>query len=192
MMSGWNLFARATEFCPASTSGWRAGLFIALGMISACRSAPPDDNENKVALTLVAGANMNPNVRGVASPLKVFVYALTHDEAFLDAGYLIITGSLDPELKTEMHPLWEGILRPGETKHITVAVDDTTHALGIVAAYRDIQKAQWSETYRLTEKQPPAWYQSLWPWQTEAPAPTVDVSFDKLHITINGLNRENE
>ncbi|EKM0376126.1 type VI secretion system lipoprotein TssJ [Cronobacter turicensis] len=192
MMTDWNLFVRAAELHHPSPSGWRACLFIALGMISACRSTPPDAKENKVALTLVAGANMNPNVRGVASPLKVFVYALTHDEAFLDAGYLTITGSPDPELKKEMHQLWEGILRPGETKHITVAVDDTTHALGIVAAYRDIQKAQWSETYRLTEKQPPAWYQSLWPWQTEAPAPTVNVSFDKLHITINGLNRENE
>ncbi|EOC0000494.1 type VI secretion system lipoprotein TssJ [Cronobacter turicensis] len=192
MMTGWNTFVRAAELRHPKPFGWRACLFIALGMISACRSAPPDDNENKVALTLVAGANMNPNVRGVASPLKVFVYALTHDEAFLDAGYLTITGSPDPELKKEMHPLWEGILRPGETKHITVAVDNTTHALGIVAAYRDIQKAQWSETYQLTEKQPPAWYQSLWPCQTEAPAPTVDVSFDKLHITINGLNRENE
>ncbi|ELY7393110.1 type VI secretion system lipoprotein TssJ [Cronobacter universalis] len=167
-------------------------MFIALGMISACRSAPPDEKRNTVALTLVAGANMNPNVRGVASPLKVSVYALNNEEAFLDAGYLTLTESPDPELKNQARQVWEGILRPGEAKHVSVEADGTAHALGIVAAYRDIQKAQWSETYRLAEKQPTAWYQALWPWHTDAPAQTVVMTFDKLDITINGLSRENQ
>lgn len=87
MRTGWNLSVQAAGLRHSRTYGWQACLFIALGMISACRSAPLDEKRNTVALTLVAGANMNPNVRGVASPLKVSVYALNNEEAFLDAGY---------------------------------------------------------------------------------------------------------
>lgn len=192
MMTDWNLSIRAAGFRHYRPSGWLICVFIALSMIVACKSAPSIDKTNIVELRLIAGPNMNLNSRGVASPLKVSIYALTNVEAFLDAGYLTITESPDPELKNQMRLIWEGMLRPGEKKHVTVLTDKKTHTLGTIAAYREIQKAQWSEVYRLPEKQPAAWYQMLWPWHTEAPSQTVEMTFDKLHITIKGLNSENE
>ncbi|EPN9525636.1 type VI secretion system lipoprotein TssJ [Cronobacter malonaticus] len=191
-MAGWKLLVRAAGLRHYRLSARQVCLFIALSLTVACRSAPPEESANTIELKLIAGPNMNLNSRGVASPLKVSIYALTNDEAFLDAGYLTITESPDPELKNQMRQIWEGILRPGEKKHVTVLTDKTTHTLGTVAAYREIQKAQWSEAYRLPEKQPAAWYQKLWPWHTEAPPQTVEMTFDKLHITIKGLNSENE
>ncbi|EOI3488760.1 type VI secretion system lipoprotein TssJ [Cronobacter sakazakii] len=192
MMTGWSITLRAARTRNYTVSCAQVSFLIALSMITACQSAPPPEKKNTVELTLIAGLNMNPNRRGVASPLKVTVYALNDDEAFLDAGFLTITESPDPELKKEMQQLWEGILRPGEKKQVTVVTDDTAHVLGIVAAYRDIQKAQWSASSPLPEKPSVSWYQALWPWHTEAPAQPVEITFDKLNITIKGLNRENE
>ncbi|ELY2934043.1 type VI secretion system lipoprotein TssJ [Cronobacter sakazakii] len=134
-MTGWSITLRAARTRNYTVSCAQVSFLIVLSMMTACQSAPPPEKKNTVELTLIAGLNMNPNRRGVASPLKVTVYALNDDEAFLDAGFLTITESPDPELKKEMQQLWEGILRPGEKKQVTVVTDDTAHALGIVAAY---------------------------------------------------------
>lgn len=133
MMTGWSITLRAARTRNYTVSCAQVSFLIVLSMMTACQSAPPPEKKNTVELTLIAGLNMNPNRRGVASPLKVTVYALNDDEAFLDAGFLTITESPDPELKKEMQQLWEGILRPGEKKQVTVVTDDTAHALGIVA-----------------------------------------------------------
>ncbi|EPN9382213.1 type VI secretion system lipoprotein TssJ [Cronobacter malonaticus] len=87
MMTDWNLSIRRAGFRHYRPSGWLICVFIALSMIVACKSAPSIDKTNIVELRLIAGPNMNLNSRGVASPLKVSIYALTNVEAFLDAGY---------------------------------------------------------------------------------------------------------
>ncbi|EKK5267075.1 type VI secretion system lipoprotein TssJ [Cronobacter dublinensis] len=167
-------------------------LMLIMCLVTACHSVPPEANANQWVLNLSAGAKVNPNARGVASPLKVTIYKLNTDEAFLDAGYLTLMQTPDPELQAQMQKVYEGILRPNEKRRVTVQADNTTHALGIVAAYRDIEKARWSEAWRIPETPSPAWYQKFWPWKPDPAPQHVDIAFDKLQITINGLDRENE
>lgn len=115
---------------------------LAAALLTGCASKPV---VTPVALTLAAGADVNPDARGRASPLTVRVYALKTPGAFESADFFSLFEKDQATLGAEMILREEALLRPGERKQLTLTLPADAKAIGVMAAYRDLDRARWRE-----------------------------------------------
>lgn len=114
-----------------------AGLFIA-----GCASKPV---VTPVSITLVAGADANPDARGRASPLTVRVYALKSSGPFESADFFSLFEKDQATLGAELVQREEVLLRPGESRKLDFNLPPDAKAIGVMAAFRDLDRARWRE-----------------------------------------------
>ncbi len=128
-------------------AGVRAMLLLAALVVGCAKPPPPPPKPivTPVALTLVAGADVNPDARGRASPLTVRVYALKTPGAFESADFFTLFEKDQATLGAEMVQREEMLLRPGESKKLEMTLPADAKALGVIAAYRDLERARWRE-----------------------------------------------
>jgi len=118
------------------------GLAAAGLLISGCASKPV---VTTVAVTLTAGADANPDARGRASPLTVRVYALKTSGAFESADFFSLFEKDQATLGAEMAQREEMLLRPGDSKKLEMTLAADIKAIGVIAAYRDLDRGRWRE-----------------------------------------------
>lgn len=92
---------------------------------------------------LVAAADLNPSVSGRPSPLTVRLYELTSLTAFGNADFITLYQSDKATLAAEMLARDDIVLAPGETRPYARNLNPETRYLAVLAAYRDIERAQW-------------------------------------------------
>jgi type VI secretion system protein VasD len=139
-----------------------AGLFIA-----GCASKPV---VTPVSITLVAGADANPDARGRASPLTVRVYALKSPGPFEGADFFSLFEKDQATLGAELVQREEMLLRPGESKKLDLVLPADAKAIAVMAAFRDLDRARWREVRPVTPGQ----------------AQTLTVNFGARQIRIDG------
>jgi type VI secretion system protein VasD len=98
-----------------------------------------------VSITLVAGADANPDARGRASPLTVRVYALKSPGPFEGADFFSLFEKDQATLGAELVQREEMLLRPGETRKLDLTLPPDAKAIGVMAAFRDLDRARWRE-----------------------------------------------
>ena len=122
---------------------------VAVGfLLAGCAKPPPPPPPpvtTPVAMTLVAGADANPDARGRASPLTVRVYALKTSGAFESADFFSLFEKDQATLGAELVQREEVLLRPGETKKLDFNLPPDAKSMGVMAAYRDLDRARWRE-----------------------------------------------
>ena len=118
------------------------GLVMAAALVLAgCAAAPPKPTSVKV--TLQASPTVNPDARKRASPLVVRVYELKSSAAFDAADFLSLYERDQATLAAEMVGREEFTLRPGESRPWEKIVGPEVRFIGVMAAYRDIERARW-------------------------------------------------
>jgi type VI secretion system protein VasD len=118
------------------------GLAGACLLLAGCAAKPV---VTTVAVTLTAGADANPDARGRASPLTVRVYALKSPGPFEGADFFSLFEKDQATLGAELVQREEVLLRPGETKKIDFNLPPDAKSMGVMAAYRDLDRARWRE-----------------------------------------------
>jgi type VI secretion system protein VasD len=113
----------------------------ALLALAGCAAGPPKPTSVKV--TLQASPTMNPDARKRASPLVVRVYELKSTAAFDAADFLSLYERDQATLAAEMAGREEFTLRPGESRPWEKIVGPEVRFIGVMAAYRDIERARW-------------------------------------------------
>lgn len=108
--------------------------------LAGCASAP---KPTLVSATLQASATVNPDVRKRASPIVIRVYELKSSAAFQAADFVSLYERDQATLAAEMGSREEFVLRPGETKPWEKTVAPDTKFIGVMAAFRDIERARW-------------------------------------------------
>jgi type VI secretion system protein VasD len=121
------------------------GLLAAGALLAGCAKPPPPPVTTPVAMTLVAGADANPDARGRASPLTVRVYALKTGSAFESADFFSLFEKDQATLGAEMGQREEVLLRPGDSRKLEMTLPADIKAIGVMAAYRDLERARWRE-----------------------------------------------
>jgi len=121
------------------------GLAVLSVVLAACASKPPPPVVTPVAMTLSAGADVNPDARGRASPLTVRVYALKSSSAFESADFFSLFDKDQATLGAEMVQREELLFRPGESKKLDMTLAADVKAIGVMAAYRDLERARWRQ-----------------------------------------------
>jgi type VI secretion system protein VasD len=99
--------------------------------------------ETKLVSEVSAAANINPNRRGTPQPVKLHVFYLAEDDAFVQANF----GDLiDPEsavLGDELVRRAESLIGPGETLALDEKFDEAAKFIGVVAEFTDVDVASW-------------------------------------------------
>ena len=123
------------------------GMLLVAAFAAGCSSPPPPPKPvvTPISMTLAAGADANPDARGRASPLTVRVYALKTSGAFEAADFFSLFEKDQATLGAEMAQREEFLLRPGDSKKLEMTLAADIKAIGVMAAYRDLDRARWRE-----------------------------------------------
>jgi len=147
--------ARAQPGLPApatrrlALAGLVAGGFAMAGL-TAC-STLSNISPFKAAVTSLAGniqaaADLNPSVSQRPSPLRVRVYELKSATAFNQADFMSLYQGDQAALGADLVSREELMLQPGETRPLNKTLAPETRFVGIVAVYRDLERATWRTT----------------------------------------------
>ena len=158
----------APEYCAIPHCARRRVLLLAgAGMlVGACGSAPqPQPQQQPVAavvldpvtqqVTLIATDDVNPAVRGRASPLSIRIVELRSRSAFDAGDFFSLYEREQQTLGTELLAKEQYILRPGDTQGYTRKAQGETRFLGVIAAYRDLEGSTWRVAVGIAPPAPP-------------------------------------
>jgi type VI secretion system protein VasD len=125
--------------------GWALiGAGLVASPLAHAQQAPPASaaTTTAVEVTLVAGQDVNPNSQGRPSPVVVRIFELGATPAFEAANYQTLFERAD-SLKRDLIAMEEIVLRPGNIQERNRDLKPEVRALGVAAAFRDMQGAVW-------------------------------------------------
>jgi type VI secretion system protein VasD len=96
-----------------------------------------------LSTTLVASAQVNPDARRRPSPVVVRVFELKATTLFEQADFVSLFEKDQAVLAAELVSREEFVLRPGESKPINKPLAPDTKFIGIMAAFRELERARW-------------------------------------------------
>src|SRR5262249_11320020 len=116
---------------------------LACAALSGCGgvSAPPAPTV--AALTMTAAADANPDAAGNGAPVAVRVYQLASTAAFEQADFFQLYNNEQVVLGADLVGRDEVTIAPGGTQQLVKELKPGVTAIGVVAAFRDIQHANW-------------------------------------------------
>jgi type VI secretion system protein VasD len=123
---------------------WRGllgGALLALGALAGCSSGPAVLKAN-----VTGSAQLNTDARKRPSPVVVRVYELKATTAFDSADFVSLFEKEQAVLGAELVAREEFVLRPGETKVINKVLSPDTRFIGVLAAYRELERSRWHVT----------------------------------------------
>lgn len=132
---------------------------LMLTLMNAC-SEPPVKEEpeaapppTRVEIKLSAGRDVNPDGADRASPVLVRLYQLKDIAKFGSTDFFALYEDDKAVLGDDLLKKLELTMAPGEIKNIGFEAEKDTRFLGIVAAFRDLDSAQWRASAAIPETQ---------------------------------------
>ncbi len=113
------------------------------GVTSSVLDRVLQDKPPQLEAQMVASPELNPDYRGQASPLVVRFYELTNITDFNAASFFALYDQDVQLLGEELKNREEFVLLPGDTKEFNRELNMDTRYVGIIGAYRDIEKVTW-------------------------------------------------
>lgn len=116
-----------------------------LTLLTACGGPPPKEEKPPPVLrvTLLAETDANRGPGGQALPVVVRLYELKAHGAFGGADFFSVYERESETLGGELIAREELTLVPGQTRKIQRPMDPQTRYLGVLGAFRDIDRANW-------------------------------------------------
>ena len=111
---------------------------------------PPPPPPPKLAISIVAAAQLNPDSRARSSPVVVRIYELKSATQFASADFMALFDQDRTVLASDIVVREEFVMQPGETKAINKLLAPETQAIGVMAAFRDLEQARWRGVALLT------------------------------------------
>lgn len=96
-----------------------------------------------LSASAVAGAQVNPDARRRPSPVVVRVFELKAPTLFEQADFVSLYEKDQAVLAAELVSREEFVLRPGETRPINKPLSPDTRFIGVMAAFRELERARW-------------------------------------------------
>jgi type VI secretion system protein VasD len=112
---------------------------------SGCAKAPVIEPPPPVTvtITLTAGADVNPDAGGRASPLALRVYELSDATAFMAADFFALWNQEAQVMAATPAKRRDFTLAPNGTATVTLQLEPNVQQLGVAAAFRDIRNSNW-------------------------------------------------
>ena len=119
-----------------------------------CATPPPPPVVSELQLSVVAGADVNPDARKRASPVLVRIYALKSAAPFEAADFFSLFEKDTATLGGELVQREEFLLRPGEEKALPLKFGPEVKAIGVMVAFRDLERARWRDVHSIAIGKP--------------------------------------
>jgi type VI secretion system protein VasD len=123
---------------------------LAFGSAALAPNALADDKV-KVKGNVTVSAEANPDRNKRPSPIVVTMFQLKAADAFNNADFFSL--SENPAIVAEdLVSRTQMTLKPGEARPIEAEFDEAARFVGVIAAFQDIDNAQWRGIVALPEK----------------------------------------
>jgi type VI secretion system protein VasD len=126
-------------------------LFATIALLLPLPSAHAADTV-KVKAAVTAVEDLNPDYQGRPSPVNIIVFQLVSADAFSNADFFSLFEPEAAVLGGDMLAKTQILLQPGESREWVAEFSKKTRFVGVIAAYRDIENAQWRATVALPKK----------------------------------------
>lgn len=110
--------------------------------LAGCKSPPPPPPA-RISGNIQAVPTLNPSVSQRPSPLRLRVYELRSPTAFNQADFMALYQGDQAALGADLLGRDEFVLQPGETLPYAKVLAPDTRFIGVVAVYRDLERATW-------------------------------------------------
>lgn len=104
---------------------------------------PPPPPPTLVNLQIEASANLNADSNGNGAPVMLRVYELREQSNFSAADFFALYDNEQATLSADLARKQNLLLKPGETKKLTIKPDDDVASVGFFAAFRQLDRARW-------------------------------------------------
>lgn len=122
-------------------------------LVSACASDPAPPAPTVVVLHIQAAADLNPSANGQATPVRVRLYELKSGAAFNRADYFSLVEAANATLSTDLLEQDELLIQPGQQLTMERVLDEQSRLLGLVVAYRELDRAVWRQVLSIQSHQ---------------------------------------
>jgi type VI secretion system protein VasD len=127
-----------------------AVLITVLAIAAGCAAKAPVDVSLKG--TIVASDELNLSSDGRPSPLRISIFQLRKVDKFKDADFFALYDNAQASLGTDLLAREDVTLKPGDVRRYEGEIDPETRYIGVIAAFRDINQAQWSSFVEMPGK----------------------------------------
>ncbi len=86
---------------------------------------------------------LNPDINGQASPVALTIYQLSKPDKFNQASYIALENNSSAVLGDDLIDKNIIEIRPKTTMHISEAISEDTHYIGIIAGYQNQRIGNW-------------------------------------------------
>lgn len=133
---------------------FRASVWLLLSAIVMLLLSPVADAAKtvKVKAAVTAVEQLNPDYKGRPSPVNIIVFQLVSADAFSNADFFSLFEPEAAVLGGDMLAKSQLLLQPGESREWVAEFSKETRFVGVVAAYRDIENAQWRAVVEIPKK----------------------------------------
>jgi type VI secretion system protein VasD len=131
---------------------WFASIATLL-FLTGCANAP---KPSPLKITLDTHENVNPDLRGRPSPVSVKFFALKSITTFNAGDFFSIFEDEQKALGADLVSAEVFQLTPGEKLQLNRSLPPETRYLGLVAAFRDIERSQWRASLPIPAKEKPS------------------------------------
>lgn len=129
-----------------------AGLLLVIAALLLVQSDADAAKTIKVKIAITAAESLNPDYQGRPSPVNVIVFQLTSADAFTSEDFFSLFEPDAAALGGDMLSRTQMLLQPGEVREWEADFEKETRYVGVIAAFRDIENAQWRAIVELPEK----------------------------------------
>lgn len=127
---------------------FRLWAFILLGIcLSNCSPSPTPH----LTISFVTTKDLNPDIEERPSPIVISIYQLKDDTSFIGSNFSSIYDKDESLLGSNLIRKREIELKPSQTYTLEDNLDKGTKFLGFIAAFRNINQAQWRQVIEITE-----------------------------------------
>jgi type VI secretion system protein VasD len=96
-----------------------------------------------LTLTIIGGPDQNPDPTGHPAPVAIRLFELNGAAKFERADVFALTEHEQQALGDEGQGSEEFVLRPGETRTITLELKKGVQFIGVAVLFRDIDRSNW-------------------------------------------------
>jgi type VI secretion system protein VasD len=122
---------------------WRLSMAMLLAFFLAACKTPPPPVVTTLQMSVVAGADANPDARKRPSPVVVRVYALKSSAAFDSADFFSLFDKDTATLGADLVQKEEFLMTPGQQKALPFKFEPEVKVIAVMAAFRDLENARW-------------------------------------------------
>jgi type VI secretion system protein VasD len=156
-------------------------LFLFSVLVAGCAKQNQPLPERERIMNVFAEKDINPNKYNHAAPLSLFIYqlkALENFQAQDDEFFFLPDARGVTSFSQDVIAMKELTIKPGEKHEVRFSRQSDEVAFGIIAAFREIDKAVWKQEVVFPKDKVQPWYKKFF----SVPESKVTIHIKKLSI----------